>query len=249
MIIGKQLSKMAASAVFVVLGSILTTSTANAASVYLTPTPYQSFNDSPFQGGSYAYFYLEDFEDGSLNTPGVTASAGRVLPPKPANSLTDSVDGDDHTIDGSGSDGYSWYSDGNSNLRFTFNPGVLGALPTNVGIVWSDVGFADNSFGFGQVNFEAFDTLGASLGIFGPNSMGDGLVNGQTSEDRFFGLFHANGISAIQISMPDSSDWEIDHLQYGRVNSQSVPEPGTLLSTLAIGATSVMWRSQRQRKK
>lgn len=248
MIIVKQLSKMAMSAVFVILGSISTASAANAANIYLTPTPYQSFNDSPFQGGNYSYFYLEDFEDGSLNTPGVAASAGKALPARPANSLTDSVDSDDRSIDGSGSDGYSWYSENNSTLRFTFNAGVLGALPTNVGIVWSDVGFADDSFGFGQVNFEAFDALGASLGIFGPTAVGDGLVNGQTPEDRFFGLFHAGGISAIQISMLDSSDWEVDHLQYGRVSTQSVPEAGTVWSTLAIGAASVIWRSQRQRK-
>jgi hypothetical protein len=248
MIIAQQLSKVATFVVFTVLGSIITTSSANAASIYLDPIPYKSSHDSPFHGGDYSYFYQEDFEDGFLNTPGVTASGGRVLPPQPSNLLTDSVDGDDAVIDGSGSEGYSWYSDGNSTLRFTFNSGVLGALPTNVGIVWSDVGFADSTFGFGQVNLEAFDAFGASLGIFGPTAVGDGQVSGQTLEDRFFGVVHGGGISAIQISMLDSTDWEVDHLQYGRVSSQSVPEPATLWSSLIAGVVGVKWRSHRQRQ-
>jgi hypothetical protein len=46
-----------------------------------TPSPYLSFVDSPFAGGIYQYFYLEDFEDGALNTPGVSASGGFVLAP------------------------------------------------------------------------------------------------------------------------------------------------------------------------
>jgi hypothetical protein len=40
------------------------------------PSPYLSFSDSPFNGGSFTYFHLETFEDHLLNTPGVTASPG-----------------------------------------------------------------------------------------------------------------------------------------------------------------------------
>ncbi|MEA5506355.1 PEP-CTERM sorting domain-containing protein [Halotia wernerae UHCC 0503] len=244
----KQLSKMTACAAFLSLGAIFTTPSANAASIYLQTSSYQSLNDSPFQGSTYSYFYLEDFEDNFLNTPGVTASGGRVLPPRPTNTLTDSVDNDDGLINGSGSDGYSWYSEGNSTLRFAFDASVLGNLPTNVGIVWTDVGFSSHSFGFGKVNFEAFDALNASLGIFDPTPVGDGSVNGQTAEDRFFGVFNTGGISAIEISMLDSTDWEVDHLQYGWVNPKSVPEPMTMWSLLTAGAMGLCLRSQRRRK-
>src|SRR5690349_9241259 len=51
---------------------------------------YESFADSPFFGHSFSYFHLEDFEDGALNTPGVTSSGGVVVGPGP---LVDSVDG------------------------------------------------------------------------------------------------------------------------------------------------------------
>lgn len=40
------------------------------------PTPYLSFRDSPFSGTNFSYFYLEDFEDGLLNTPGVNVTTG-----------------------------------------------------------------------------------------------------------------------------------------------------------------------------
>ncbi|MXX39720.1 MAG: hypothetical protein F4Z85_16945 [Gemmatimonadetes bacterium] len=36
--------------------------------------PYRSFADSPFKNNHYLYFYLEDFEDGKLNTPGVSVN-------------------------------------------------------------------------------------------------------------------------------------------------------------------------------
>ena len=45
----------------------------------LGPSPYLSSADSPFNGGTFSYFHLEDFEDGALNTPGVAASGGIVL--------------------------------------------------------------------------------------------------------------------------------------------------------------------------
>ena len=40
----------------------------------LGPTPYLSFANSPFFGGAFSYFYLENFEDHLLNTPGVTGN-------------------------------------------------------------------------------------------------------------------------------------------------------------------------------
>src|SRR5690349_19688285 len=73
------------------------------------PKPYTSFNDSDLNGVDFSggYFHLEDFEDEQLNVPGVTASAGAPFAP---GSITDSVDADDGTIDGSGTAGFSFFS-------------------------------------------------------------------------------------------------------------------------------------------
>jgi hypothetical protein len=179
--------------------------TAADAATFLGPTPYLSQADSPFDlSGLGVSFYLEDFEDGLLNTPGVTASAGDPYPPT---GITDSVDGDDGHIDGSGTAGHSFfYGSGATGIRFTFNADQLGFLPTQAGIVWTD--------GAGTTTFEAFDANGASLGQIGPVAIADGSIAGTTAEDRFFGVIHDGGISAIKISNT-SGGIEVDHLQYG----------------------------------
>lgn len=123
----------------------------------LGPTPYLSLADSPFAGGSFAYFHLENFEDGLLNTPGVSAAIGTVSGP---GALTDSVDADDGAIDGFGTGGSVLYSNfATSAFSFTFNASALGGLlPTHAGIVWTDVGqVSSGTRGFGGVSFEAFD--------------------------------------------------------------------------------------------
>jgi hypothetical protein len=204
------------------------------------PSPYLSFADSPFVGGVYQYFYLEDFEDGSLNTPGVSANGGLVLGPDPV--FRDSVDGDAGPIDGSGTSGYSYYSNGLYTLAFTFNQGVLGTLPTCAGLVWTDVGFSDKGLGYDTVTFEAFDAGDISLGSVSLD-VGDGDFKGQTAEDRFFGVTNAAGISKISLTSQFSYDWEMDHLQYG-VQTQVVPVPGALLLT-AFGTALVGIRRRR----
>ncbi|MDI1320139.1 MAG: hypothetical protein PSW75_08095, partial [bacterium] len=167
-----------------VLG-ILAFAAALPAQTLLGPTPYLSFADSPFNAGSFTYFHLETFEDGLFNTPGVSASTGSVIGP---GSNTDSVDGDDGFIDGSGTNGLSYF--GGGTVTFTFSAATLGSLPTNVGIVWTD----------GQnPTFEAFDALNNSLGTLLGTSA-DGSNFGTTAEDRFFGVSYAGGISTITIT-------------------------------------------------
>ena len=172
-----------------------------ASTTFLGPSAYLSFGDSPFSGVSFSFFHLEDFEDGALNEPGLSASSGQVLFP---GSFQDSVDGDDGAVDGSGTGGHSWL--GASSITFSFDGGVLGSLPTHAGIVWTDVGFASPTDGFDSVTFEAFDGASASLGTIGPVSVGDGLKTGQTAEDRFFGVAYGGGISSISPNPPMDRD-------------------------------------------
>lgn len=196
------------------LGALVAPAVASATGV----SSYLSFADSPFAGGAYSFFHLEDFEDGALDVPGVTASTGSVLGP---GALTDSVDGDDGAIDGIGA-GSSWYVTDDC-ISFTFDASVLGALPTHVGFAFTDVGFAFGAHGFGSLSFAAFDGDGNLVHALGPVAVGDGLFGRQTGEDQFFGAVHAGGIARIRIQI-DSADWELDHLQFGR----ALPEPGTL---------------------
>ena len=112
---------------------------AHADPTFLGPTPYLSFDDSPFKGGSFGYFYLETFEDHLLNTPGVSADSGGVTSVVFGPLIHDSVDADDGAIDGSGLKGDSYFTaSGATGVRFTFSAAALGSLPTSAGIVWTD---------------------------------------------------------------------------------------------------------------
>ena len=142
--------------------------------------------------------------------PGVTSSAGNPTGPY---GLTDSVDADDGTIDGSGTNGQSFSGSGATGFTFTFDDNVLGSLPTHVGIVWTDGAITN------EVTFEAFDSNGDSLGVIVAPGIGDDNFYGGTDEDRFFGVTDPLGISAIHIfnsvMSGSGSGIEIDHLQYG----------------------------------
>lgn len=200
---------------------------AGAHAQFTGPTPYLSSADSPFAALSFTSFYLDDFETETL-TPGLgTLHAMRIGP----SSFTDSVDSDDGTIDGSGTRGSSLITDGFfADIQLTFDPTVLGAFPTHVGFVWTDVGFVvGGQTGFANIQIEAFDALNTSIGSYGPFMMGDGASTGATAEDRFFGVAYSQGISRLVITMPDSADWEIDHVQYGVIPA---PAAAALFATL-----------------
>lgn len=231
---------------WVVLAAALAVAS-GARATLIGPTAYSGFAGSPFVATSFSSFSLEDFENGLLDTPDVAASNGFVL--GPGFGLTDSVenapDGCNPSGVGGGSHscaGYSYYPNSTS-ITFTFS----GTLPTHAGIVWTDVGYVDGDVqgndpptytGSGNVIFEAFDENGFTLGTIGPTLLGDGLAAPHAAEDRFFGATNPTGIKKITMSMPTSSDWEVDHLQYG-VESEA-PEPGGVallgLGCLALAA-------------
>ncbi len=166
------------------------------------PTQYLQFSDSPFYGLSFNTFYLEDFEDGLLNTPGVSVNAGFLSSSGfPATSV-DSVDADDGVIDGdnTGAVGDSWWAPGIPGTTFTFNQGALGSLPTHVGIVWTD--------GVNLTTFSAFDGNGTLLGTIGPVALGvPNQYTGETAEDRFFGVSDLCGIGSITIYYHRTLKW------------------------------------------
>jgi hypothetical protein len=186
---------------------------------FLGPTPYLSAADSPFNLAG-PNFCLEDFENGGPDTPGVTGNGSLVDP----SGITDSVDGDDGAIDGSGNGGHSYFGTGSTGITFTFDPGAPLGLPTQAGMVWTD--------GEGTVSFEAFAPDGTSLGVIGPFDHPDGSISGTTAEDRFYGVTNAAGISAIKLTNT-SGGIEVDHLQYDHCLA-----PGATTTTSTTPTTS-----------
>ena len=202
---------------------------------FLGPLPYLSFADSPFNGIELPLFHLEDFEDGSLNVPGVTAvnnNPGQTLAVGGLHMFADSVDGDDGVIDGFGRNGHAFAAAGNppsDNLGYTFSfdAVVLGGFPSHVGIVWTDGSPAAST------QFEAFDSSDESLGVIGPVQISDSSFAGETGEDRFFGAINETGISKFVIRSPGGiNNLTVDHLQFG-----IIPEPSSyaLIFTALVG--------------
>lgn len=203
---------------------MLSAGAATAAPIFYGPTPYVQFSDSPFAGGSFGYFFLEDFEDALLNVPGVIGAGGGVTGP---GGITDSVDADDGVIDGLGVAGRSYFGGGSSGFTFTFDETALGSFPTHAGIVWTDGAIVN------EVTFQAWDSSGVSLGTIVAPNLGDSNFQSGTGEDRFFGVFNDTGISRIHIFNSQMSGGgsgiEADHLQFGGEPLPAIPEPASFV--------------------
>ncbi len=179
----------------------------------IDPVHYQSFAASRFARASFAYFHLEDFENDILDTFNALAPHGMVLQPA---GLTVPAEAEDGSTDNSHShhNHSTWYADGDSILTFSFSKELLGELPTDAGLIWTDMGLANMRGGLKSVLFEAFDASNNLLGAIGPSAMGDGLFAGQTAEDRFFGVSSPNGVGSIRITSLSSTEQGMDQFRY-----------------------------------
>lgn len=221
----------------------------HAKTIFYGPTPYLSSADSLFDlSGLGATFWLEDFEDRELNTPGVSG----VYSTKFGFATVDSVDADDGQIDGSGSyagsgrgaPGYCTNAEPPSCLdyaTFEFSADALGGLPTAVGVVWTD-GFPFDFFGPTTFIFTAFDPVGGIITSKSFQGLGGDpwtTPDGDTSEDRFIGVRHDAGIASVSLEQygRPSSSFEFDHLQYGF----QTPEPSSIaLFAAAVPALAIV---------
>lgn len=173
--------------------------------------PYLSRADSPFNGVAFSsYLHFEDWEDGLVNTPGVTPSSTEVGGSFGA--LVDSVDGDDGVVNGKCEKAVGTCNSGFSGsgaIEFTFDAAVLGALPSHVGIAWTDGAPSCDAI------FEAYDAANALIGTKTAVAVGDPGNTGNVAEDRLFCVVHAAGVKRIVVKS-SAGGVEVDHLQYGR---------------------------------
>jgi hypothetical protein len=196
---------------------------------------YTGISSSPFSGlGSLT---VENFENGSINSL-MTAVGGSIRGPGPG---TDSVDGDDGSVDGSGSGGHSFSTNGRR-MTFRFSGAQGGVRPTMAGLAWTDG--RPNS----TVTFRAWDANGNLLGRI-RERVGEAGRNGGTAEDRFFGIMSEEGVARITISS-NRRGFEVDHVQFGFAYAFSaVPVPPALGLGLAGLAGLGLWKRLRQRRR
>ena len=201
---------------------------AQAATTSFGPTAYLQYGDTPADFAcAQCELKIEDFEDNMLD-PFISIDNGMIIPPNYVSGggvpLTDSVDGDDGSVDGNGNAGYSWFTGSKRNVTVTFASVVKSA-----GLVFTDGDDKSTNF-----TLEAFDTGGNSLGLINAGDLADDNFTGETAEDRFLGFQDMNAsISYITLTMDAGSGIEIDHIHYQDAAS-CVPEPGSL-SLVLIG--------------
>jgi hypothetical protein len=178
------------------------------AQVWSTATAYASSLNSPYFSSQTVgrHYYLEDFEDGLINTPGLSLIEATVFLNAPG-SGTDSVDIDDYTLNGSGVGGRSLAPmSPTGSLTFQFDNTILGNYPTKVGFVWTD-GLPNN-----QILITAWNPQGITVQqVY--SGLGDANGGGGTAEDRFIGVDWVAGIKFLRVQSLVGG-LEIDHVQY-----------------------------------
>lgn len=232
---------------FFVIGLVLSTAhVAKAELMVFGPTPYRSAADSPFAeylGGPN--FYLEDFEDGELNTPGIGQSGLPAIIVGPgANS--ESVDADDGQLDWDGRNGSSltqplikvlatspqtnvWQ------IELAFDRSQLGFLPNSFGFVWT-AGAADS-----HLTLYVFDDRGSRIPLVFDETLGTGASSG-SQDDRFLGVVSEVPFERVLISSTSfggtQNNLHVDHVQFGLLR---VPEPDSLLICVWFASAGLMF--------
>jgi hypothetical protein len=206
------------------------------------PIPYHSFADYPSVRAAFSAFPMEDFEN---NASGGSFDTG---PAAARSNVFDPADIDDGTEDAYAGGGHTWFASSDASLTFTFSTALLGSLPTDAGLLWTDVGLANVRAGSDSVLFEAFDASHNLLGVIGPSSLGDGLFAGQTAEDRFFGVTSPGGIASIRITSLSSTERDMDQPQHGPAEAMRLMglgrdgESPTFLALLIIGSAGAQFK-------
>ncbi|MBL9149662.1 MAG: VCBS repeat-containing protein [Phycisphaerae bacterium] len=183
--------------------------TAADALVVLHPTPYATLGDSGLFGAMSLddEFKCETFEDGSVNTLGLTIVGGTIVAPA---ATTDSVDADDGSVNGSGTGGRSYRANAGSSVALSFSSAALGGYPERVGVVFTDGPSAATLVVTVETGFGP--TFTKSVG-----PVGDAADNGATAEDRLVSITSSFGIKKVTLSLaaPNAgASFEIDHVQY-----------------------------------
>lgn len=198
-----------------------------ASTFYYQNKVYKGLNHSPFQqngASNSGAFHLETFEDGLVNTFGLSVNRGKVLG---KGLFTDSVDKDDGKNDGLGRKGRSFSSKKFKSIVFNFSSDSSGLGPTLAGLVVTDA--AKNS----TIKFHAWDSEGNLIGKI-VKKFGDISRKGTTKDDRFFGVANSQGISKIRIFVNNKKGFEVDHVQYA-YGFAVVPLPSPVL----LGLTGI----------
>lgn len=186
------------------------------------PTKYLRTSDSPwYQGIQNGTIYLEDFKDGLLNSPFVSAN-GRIRGPGDRRS----VDADDGLLDGRGENGGTWAVGDGEILELSFNPNEENLLPAFIGIVITKTArdFERISVStLGEANLTRFQF---DLTPLFEKSNGDFLFD--SSEAQFVGFYAPEGIVSVSFEAARF----FDHLQYG----YAIPEPvSAMLACAGMG--------------
>ena len=200
--------------------------TVNGATI-IGPSPYAALLDTPdgvyhdddivciqdFEGADGPWEVGFSFDTGQRIGPNFTSGDG--IP------VTDSVDADDNSLDGSGVLGASWFTD-RSFLNITFDE------PTTA----ASFVFTDADSRAENITISAFDSNGNQLLSRTYASFLDDVFTGTTQEDRFFGVVAMNNelIKRLSISIDAGTGIEVDHVRF----TKAIPEPAAF-SMLAFG--------------
>ncbi|MEN8755491.1 MAG: hypothetical protein ACN4GG_09155 [Akkermansiaceae bacterium] len=230
---------------------------AGEAATLFGPSLYFSERDSPWFSGIVDNagngIWLEDFEDGELNTPNVQAvtrfgdeaSTFRSSFNNPGPTAIWGVDGDDGALNGSGYGGDVWIVTTNAGgprdqMIFQFLPDSQGRLPTYVGFVIARFSGGNSSAEVDWLDADGktihddfYRTRDWALDPVTQEPM-EGLFGGDARLHRFVGIYHEDGIAELHLEKVN----QLDHLQYG----YSIPELSKGLLLLLAGLRCVVTR-------